>query len=201
MEFEFETDRFPVVKARFFKHVTEKRKVRVIVIHSMEAPEKGETAENVARFFQNTQNPASAHLCIDNNSIVQCVFDNDIAFAAPGVNTDGIQLELAGFARQKREEWLDPYSVLVLENAANAAAQYCLKYNIPIKHLTDEELKAGQTGIIGHVQASRVYKKSTHTDPGEGFPWDHFIERVKHHHALKLSQRQAELLLRRATTT
>jgi N-acetyl-anhydromuramyl-L-alanine amidase AmpD len=36
------------------------------------------------------------------------------------------------------------------------------------------------------VQATRVYKKSTHTDPGEGFPWDHFIERVAHHHAERL---------------
>jgi N-acetyl-anhydromuramyl-L-alanine amidase AmpD len=198
MDFEFETDRFPVMKARFFKHLTEKRNVRVVVIHSMEAPEKGETAENVARFFQNTQNPASAHLCIDNNSIVQCVFDNDIAFAAPGVNSDGIQLELAGFAKQKREEWMDAYSILVLENAANAAAQYSLKYNIPIKHLTDAELEAGQKGIIGHVQATRVYKKSTHTDPGEGFPWDHFIDRVKQHHAQLLARHQASLVARGA---
>lgn len=188
MHFEFETDRFPVIKARHFTDVVERRRVRVIVIHSMEAPEKGETAENVARFFQNTPKPASAHLCIDNNGIVQCVFDNDIAFAAPGVNKDGIQLELAGFARQTRQEWLDPYSLLVVENAANVAAQYCLKYNIPIKHLTDQELKDGQKGIVGHVQASKVYKKSTHTDPGEGFPWDHFLERVKHHHAERLKK-------------
>jgi N-acetyl-anhydromuramyl-L-alanine amidase AmpD len=188
VHFEFETDRFPVVKAKFFKHVTEPRRMRVIVIHSMEAPEKGETAENVARFFQMTENPASAHLCIDNNSIVQCVMDNDVAFAAPGVNSDGIQLELAGFARQTRADWLDPYSVLVLENAANAAAQYCLKYDVPIKHLTDAQLEAGEKGLIGHVQATRVYRKSTHTDPGDGFPWDHFIERVKHYHAERLKR-------------
>jgi N-acetyl-anhydromuramyl-L-alanine amidase AmpD len=183
---EFETDRFPVVKAKHFRDVTAKRTVRVIVIHSMEAAEKGDTAENVARFFQNTESPASAHLCIDNNSIVQCVFDNDIAFAAPGANSDGIQLELAGFARQSREQWLDPYGVLLLENAANATAQYCLKYGIPVKHLTDAELAGGQKGIIGHVQASRVFKKSTHTDPGEGFPWDHFLDRVNHHRAERL---------------
>ena len=193
MNFEFETDNFPVIKARFFKDVIEKRQPRVIVIHSMEAPEKGNTAENVARFFQNPgkkQNgedrQVSAHLCIDNNSIVQCVFDNDIAFAAPGANHDGVQLELAGFARQTRGEWLDPFSILVLENAANAAAQYCLKYNIPVKHLTNAELKSGQKGIVGHVQVSDVFKKSDHTDPGKGFPWDHFIDRVKHHHTERL---------------
>jgi len=190
MNFEFETDNFPVIKARFFTDVTEKRQPRVIVIHSMEAPEKGDTAENVARFFQNPgeNRKVSAHLCIDNNSIVQCVFDNDIAFAAPGANRDGIQLELAGFARQTRDEWLDPFSILVLENAANAAAQYCLKYNIPVRHLTNAELKSGQKGIVGHAQVSEVFKKSDHTDPGKGFPWDHFIERVKHHHAERLKR-------------
>ena len=190
MNFEFETDNFPVIKARFFTDVTEKRQPRVIVIHSMEAPEKGDTAENVARFFQNPgeNRKVSAHLCIDNNSIVQCVFDNDIAFAAPGANRDGIQLELAGFARQTRNEWLDPFSILVLENAANAAAQYCLKYNIPVRHLTNAELKSGQKGIVGHGQVSEVFKKSDHTDPGKGFPWDHFIDRVKHHHAERLKR-------------
>lgn len=190
MNFEFETDNFPVIKARFFTDVTEKRQPRVIVIHSMESPEKGDTAENVARFFQNPgeNRKVSAHLCIDNNSIVQCVFDNDIAFAAPGANRDGIQLELAGFARQTRNEWLDPFSILVLENAANAAAQYCLKYNIPVRHLTNAELKSGQKGIVGHGQVSEVFKKSDHTDPGKGFPWDHFIDRVKHHHAERLKR-------------
>ncbi len=181
MDIRFETDRFPVVKARFFRQIEGRRKVRVIVIHSMEAPEKGETAENVARFFQNTDSPASAHLCIDNNSIVQCVFDNNVAFAAPGCNHDGIQLELAGFARQTREEWMDAFSILMLENAANAAAQYCLKYDIPPVHLTNAELKSGEKGIVGHVQATQVFKISTHTDPGDGFPWDHFIARVAHH--------------------
>ena len=188
MNFEFETDQFPVMKARFFREVTERRNVRLIVIHSMEAPEKGETAENIARFFQHPEKETSAHLCIDNNSIVQCVFDNDVAFAAPGANNDGIQLELAGFARQTREDWMDPFSILVQENAAEAAAQYCLKYNIPIKHLTDEELRTGQKGIIGHVQATNVFKKSDHTDPGAGFPWDHFLDRVKQHHSERLKK-------------
>lgn len=192
MEFEFETDKFPVIKARNFRHVTEKRKVRVIVIHSMESPEGPNTAENVANFFHTTPNKVSAHLCIDNNSIVQCVFDNDVAFAAPGVNSDGIHLELAGFAKQKREEWLDPYSTLVLENAANAAAQYSLKYDIPVKHLTNDELRAGQKGIIGHFQATAVFiPNAGHTDPGAGFPWDHFIERVQHHRTERLKKLEA----------
>lgn len=181
MNFEFETDKFPVVKAKFFRDVVERRPVRLVVIHSMEAPEKGNTAENVARFFQNPGKKVSAHLCIDSDSIVQCVFDNDVAFAAPGANNDGVHLELAGFARQTRAEWLDPFGILMLDKAADAAAQYCLKYNIPVKHLSNAELDdKGSKGIVGHAQVSKVFKASTHTDPGKGFPWDHFIERVDH---------------------
>ncbi|HSV33746.1 MAG TPA: hypothetical protein VLH87_06445 [Pyrinomonadaceae bacterium] len=75
MSVEFETDKWPFVPAKSSRAVPGgKRLVRLIVIHSMEAPEKGDTAEEIAKFFQNPPKPASAHLCIDNNSIVQCVF-------------------------------------------------------------------------------------------------------------------------------
>jgi N-acetylmuramoyl-L-alanine amidase len=188
MNFQFETDTFPVVKAKFFKDVVQRRAVRLIVIHSAEALERNDTAENVARFFKNPgklngrDRRVSAHLCIDNDSIVQCVFDNDVAFAAPGTNKDGIHLELAGFAVQTRAQWLDPFGVLLLDKAADDAAQYCLKYDIPVKHLSDKELAdKNQKGLIGHVQASKVFQGGRgHTDPGEGFPWDHFLSRVEH---------------------
>jgi hypothetical protein len=115
--------------------------------------------------------------------------DNDVAFAAPGANHDGIQLELAGFAKQTPAEWLDPFGILLLNNAANAAAQYCLKYDIPVRRLSNAQLADGTTkGIVSHSQVSEVFKKSDHTDPGKGFPWDHFLERVETHRAARLKK-------------
>lgn len=198
MEYKYETDSFPIVKAKWFTDITNKRKVRLVVIHTMEAPETNKTAESVAKYFQDPRDKkgdpikTSAHLCIDNDSIVQCVYDNDVAYAAPGVNSDGIQLELAGYAAQTKAQWADPYSILLIEKAANAAAQYCLKYDLPRVHLTDDELENGDKGIIGHSQATEVYKKSTHIDPGINFPWDFFIKRVEFHYTerkKKLDQR------------
>lgn len=184
----YETDNWPIVRARWFTKSNGRRTVRVIVIHSMEAPEKGSTAESVAKYFANLPptRQASAHVCIDNDSVVQCVSDNDVAYAAPGANHDGIQIELAGYARQTTKEWLDPFGVSMLNRAADVVAQYCIKYNIPVRKLTNVELASGGRGIIGHHQASEVYKKSTHTDPGAGFPWRYFICAVETFHRERL---------------
>lgn len=179
-----ETDNWPFKKARWFTDVpsNQPRKVRVIVIHDMEYPEKMTAAEEVAQYFATTNTKASAHICVDADSIVQCVKDGDIAYAAPGCNNDGIQVELAGYARQTHAGWLDDYSQKMLDRAANAVAQYCLKYDIPVCHMTTVQLKAGEKGIVGHDQVSAAYGKSDHTDPGPNFPWTYFMERVATHH-------------------
>lgn len=181
----FETDLWKVVRARWFTKSTAKRSVRVIVIHDMEAPEGAATAETVARYFASTATKASAHVCIDSDSVVQCVMDNDVAYAAPGANHDGIQVELAGYARQTMREWLDDYSVQMLNRAAHVVAQYCLKYNVPVKHLTNAQLAGGDKGIVGHAQVSAVYKKSDHTDPGKNFPWDYFVAAVNAYYIVR----------------
>lgn len=191
-----ETDNWPFIQAKHFEHGAPGRKVDLIVLHDMEAPEGPLTAENVAKWFAGQpdhprpgagEGPSSAHLAIDNNSIVQCVWDSDVAYAAPGANRNGIQIELAGYIRQTRAEWLDEYSRAVIENAARAVMQYCRKYMVPPKRLTDGELAIGKRGIIGHDQASRVFKKSDHRDPGPNFPWDVFLDRL-HYHILRCGQ-------------
>jgi N-acetyl-anhydromuramyl-L-alanine amidase AmpD len=189
MPLEFETDNFPFVQAKHFIKVTQRRRVRLVVMHSMESFEKGTTAEDCAEDFRTTERPASAHLCIDNNSIVQSVLDNNIPAAAPGANRDGIHLELAGFAKQTKDEWLDDYGKALLENAAEAAGQYCLKYDIPARRLSNEELAAGEAkGFVSHGQVSEVFKKSSHTDPGPGFPWEFFLGRVEDHRVKRLAK-------------
>lgn len=156
--------------------------IRLVVIHDMEAPETSTTAESVARYFANlpATNKASAHICVDSDSAVRCVDDSDRAWHAPGANGDGLGLEIAGYARQTRTEWLDAFSKAALDQAAKVTADWCTKYSIPVKHLSIAELKAGQKGIVGHRDVSAAYKETNHTDPGPDFPWDYFLERVNH---------------------
>jgi len=170
--------KLPLVPPKYYGPITGVRTKRLVVIHDAEVPETTHGAEDVARYFQHPDpgTKPSAHLCVDSDSIVRCVKDNDVANAAPGANHDGLQLEMAGYGRQTRDEWLDPYGKALLAIACDAVAQWCVKYGIPARHLSDAELADHTTkGIIGHYQVSRVFKLSTHTDPGSGFPWDAFI--------------------------
>ncbi|MEW9530601.1 N-acetylmuramoyl-L-alanine amidase [Microbispora sp. NPDC049125] len=168
------------IKARWY-HSGRIAAIRAIVVHDMEAPEGPLTAENVAHYFATTDTEASAHVCVDNNSAVRCLPDSDTAWAAPGCNADGLQLEIAGYMRQTREQWLDAYSRAALDQAAAVTAEWITRWNIPARRLTRAELAAGKKGITCHSDVSAVYKRSDHTDPGPGFPWDEFMALINKH--------------------
>lgn len=180
-----DTPAWPFVKAKWYKEIPGAyRKMRLVVIHDMEYPEKLTAAEDVARYFQDPRNDkgepvkASAHICVDADSIVQCVKDRNVAYAAPGANSDGIQIELAGYGRQTRAEWLDVYSTQLLMRASEATALYLRKFSLPAELLTASQVRAGKPGITGHVMVSQAYGESDHTDPGPNFPWDVFMSLV-----------------------
>jgi peptidoglycan hydrolase-like protein with peptidoglycan-binding domain len=154
--------------------------LRVIVWHDMEAPQGLLTAENVAHWFAGSSAPtASAHLCVDENSVVECVHEDDTAWHAPGANSDGYGVELAGYARQSADEWLAAPSRAMLDLAAKAVAPVMQRHGIPARWLTDAELADGRTkGMTTHAQVTRVFRLSTHTDPGAGFPATYVVTAV-----------------------
>lgn len=154
------------------------RPLRLIVIHTMEAPEGENTAENVAAYFASGNVIASAHACVDQDSVVVCLPATDTAFAAPGANADGYQIEHAGYALQNESGWADEASQSMLRLSAAHARAIALAAGIPLKHLSDDELAAGAAGFVGHDQVSRVYKKSDHWDPGKDFPWSQYMALV-----------------------
>lgn len=170
----YDTEVWPYVPAR---DIGPKRTgtVRLGVIHVAEASEKISGAEDLARYFLKPDYTSSCHISVDNDTIVQSVKDSYVAYAAPGANHDGIQIEIIGYASQTKAQWLDKFSIGAVALAADAMAQYCLKYSLPAVHLSNQELLDGKKGIVGHYQVSQVYKKSDHMDPGPNFPWARFI--------------------------
>jgi N-acetyl-anhydromuramyl-L-alanine amidase AmpD len=178
-----ESATLPFVQARHFTRVTGKpRTIELLVLHTMEAPEKPSTAEDVAAWFAGPDAPqASAHYCIDANSVVQCVLDKDVAWGAPPCNHNGLQLEHAGRARQTVGEWADAYSQRMLRRSAALAADLCARHGIPPNYVNVIGLQRGLKGITTHANVSAAFKESDHTDPGPNFPMAAFLAWIREH--------------------
>lgn len=170
-------DSLPFYPARDFKKGRE-GVIRLIVIHDAECAETAHAAEDLGQYGEHPDYPSSWHVSCDSDSCERSVHDEDTAWAAPPVNAEALHIELAGKGNQTREQWLDAFSSSVLDNAASLVAQWCKRYNIPVVHLSNEDLQNGAKGIVGHYQVSAVYKKSDHPDPGKEFPFEEFIHRV-----------------------
>lgn len=188
----------PFKQARNYQRA-QNRTINQLVLHDMEMLERADTAEACANMFATTERPASAHLCVDSDSEVQCVRLDDVAYAAPGTNLNGIHFEHAGFARQNAGEWDDDYSRAMLQRSAKLAATICEKYGLPIEFVDAEGLLDGERGITTHAQVSKAcllanqrkltsspfyntknpkLPRTDHSDPGVGFPLEHYLQLV-----------------------
>jgi N-acetyl-anhydromuramyl-L-alanine amidase AmpD len=155
------------------------RRIDIVVMHTMEIAERKDAAEICARWFAAPASRVSAHYCVDADSVVQCVREDDIAWHARGGNTTSVGVELAGFARQTRKDWSDAYSTAVLRRASSLVAGVCRRHSIPVRWLGPDDLVAGRRGIAGHADVSEAYGKSDHWDPGPGFPVERFLALVR----------------------
>jgi hypothetical protein len=161
------------------RYVGRRAPIRLIVLHTMEVEESGSVAEAVGNAFADPARQASAHVGVDTDSSCRYVPDQDTAWAAPGANADGLQLEMAGRAGQTTGQWADRPSGLILWRAAQQAATWCRAYGIPPIRLTDAQLGAGKSrGIVDHWAVTRVFKLSNHTDVGPAFGWTGFLALV-----------------------
>lgn len=158
---------------------------KVLTVHTAEDSEVTGAAKALAEYFHNqpanSSNPTSVHLCIDNLEVWTTLPDNLVAYAAgTHANAIGWHVELAGVARQTPRQWQDQYSVDELTIAAKQFADRCKRYSIPAVKISSADLLAGRKGICGHHDWTLAYPgDTTHTDPGDSFPWDSFIHLVQ----------------------
>lgn len=167
------------------------RSIDLIVIHDMEYPELKTAAEDVANFFKGQKkgpNGSSAHYCADADSMVSCVWDHDVAWAAPGTNHNGLHYELAGISKQNRKDWGDDFDQAMMEIVAEHAARKAHRYDIRPRKIGPKDIRAGRSGFAGHLDVTHAYPTlGSHTDPGEHFPWEYFMRRVHHYYGLHRS--------------
>lgn len=156
------------------------QKIRAVVIHTTE----GSSYEGVIGYLQRTRNSVSAHYVVSIEprapgatwaKVARMVPEALKAWTARSANPVTVNYELCGYARQTRTEWLTDRKVQ-LETVAALVAQDTQEYGIPIRR--------GYPGILGHGDLTRYGFPNDHTDPGAGFPWDHFLRRVTYHRGL-----------------
>ena len=166
------------IRARNYTPHAGSRDIWWIVIHDMEYPERPDGAEWCARYFAGPSAPqASAHYCVDNNSIVQSVALNDIAWHAPP-NSHSIGIEHAGYSAQSRADWLDSYSETELRLSAGLVYELCKRFSIPVRWLTVADLRAGKKGITSHANISEAFHMTNHRDPGVNFPVGWYLGQI-----------------------
>jgi len=153
--------------------------IKLIVLHDMESTNAGGAAEGTGAWFERAASQGSTHYGVDNNSIQRYLDLTRISWGAPSVNTNGVHIEQMGKASWTRKQWLDK-AAGTLDRTAWLIARLHKRLGIPIRRLTDAELRAGKQGVTTHRQCSRVFG-GTHTDPGTGYPFDHVLERAKEH--------------------
>lgn len=150
---------------------------RLIVIHTMECPCQNGRAQWCAQWFAGTTAPvASAHWMVDPSFTWGGVDESYAAWAAPGANSDGIQIEQAGYAAFTPDDWASADVVQMINTQTGPlVAAICARWGIPVRWLTNEELAAGASGIVEHRQVSEVYQRSDHSDCGLNYPHDLLI--------------------------
>jgi len=143
--------------------------IRLVVIHSAE----GSSAAGVASFFAGSAQ-ASTQLAADDKECYRMLPDLVIPWGAPGANSDGLHIEICGFAKWDRAQWRGHEPML--RRSAFKVAKWCWLYGISARWLSDKQLANGSArGLTTHVQVAKVFKKSNHWDPGPGFPKDLFL--------------------------
>ncbi|AMS01732.1 endolysin [Mycobacterium phage Brocalys] len=157
-------------------------KPTMFLIHTQEGGGGDSAAENLAKWFQNS-NDVSYHYTISQASdggvtVVDCVDTDRAAWSVGNANSISINLCFAGSrASWTREQWMAQKNAI--DVAAYLAVQDAKKYGFA-PMVVPPPYTNGRPGISDHRWVTDVFKWGTHTDVGAGFPWDYFTERVNH---------------------
>lgn len=159
---------------------------QILVLHSGECPLRGGYAQSLTQWgnvpLAQGGPEASWHWFVDPIAIVSMVDPQFAAWHASEANPMSEGFEQGGYARFTRAEWLTPEGVKQMDNLAWIMAQRAKANGIPAVWLTTDQVTAvttfGNRTIKGFC-LHRQIDPETRTDPGDGYPYDLLMAKVK----------------------
>jgi LysM repeat protein len=158
----------PHIQAKGYRRgraYTQSKQVSWVVVHTAE----GATDEkNLGNFFKSKASGSSNAGIGQDGGYATYVNYKDTPWTNPPLNEESDTVELCGFAKWGRADWLK--QTKMLDTLARWIAWRCAVRKIPVRYVASPS--RGTTGVTGHKQVNSVYKSSSHWDPGPQFPWD-----------------------------
>ena len=153
--------------------------VKLYVVHDMENADELSAAEETGSFFESRAATGSSHFGCDDDSIEQYLPLDVIPWGAPNANSDGVHIEQMGLAAWSTHQWYQKAAGTLMNTAWVLAYLYRRHVgSVPLRALSDAELRAGEKGVTTHRQITRVLGGGTHTDPGPSYPLGYVIRRA-----------------------
>ena len=171
-----------------------------IVIHGTVGPTVRGGARSTARYFQSQSSGGSAQLVIDPGETVRCAQDTTICWhAPPNRGSIGVEFcdwvnwkinrtttvdEVDAFWKGKTEadfkaRWALPDWDAMLRRGAGVVAGLAKTHGVPLRRIGVTDLLAGREGLCGHIDVSKAWRQTDHTDGSdENFPWATFLRYV-----------------------
>ena len=153
--------------------------VKLYVLHDMENSDELQAAEQTGSFFESRSATGSSHFGCDDDSIEQYLPLDVVPWGAPNANTDGIHIEQMGMAAWSTHQWYQKGAGTLMNTAWLLA--YLYRHHdgaVPLRELSDAQLRAGGRGVTTHRQVTRVLGGGSHTDPGPNYPLGYVIRRA-----------------------
>jgi hypothetical protein len=159
---------------------------QLLVLHSAECPLAGGYAQSLTAWANTPLSAggpvASWHRFIDPIARVRMIEDDYAAWHASEANPKSIGWEQAGYARFSRADWLTPNGLIQMESLAYDMAEVAIRDGIPTVWLSTDQVTAITTygdnttkGFCFHRQID----PETRTDPGNGYPADLLMEKIR----------------------
>lgn len=154
-------------------------RVRLVVLHTTEG---ARDVDSLGAYFQRVTN-VSYHGAMDDDRFETYVYYSEASWSILSANPYSDNAAFCAFSAWDRAEWLR--HPRMIELGAAWVAERCVARGLPIRRLTPAEVAAAAYdpshpgGVIMHRDYTLATGDGTHTDCGDGLPWDVILARAQ----------------------